>query len=152
MAIKERVRYQPTKADEDFIRIMKFMGAVRTTTIPTLEQIKEAFPGFNNHSAKRWRYRLGMLPGVLPYGDMTQQSAVDHLTAIAKDILHLDNAVNKPMTEDSEYFHKDDVNAKPKFTPDPIRNKPVEGVIDFDAELTDEDFKNLVLTDGKDDQ
>ena len=151
MAIKEKVRYEPTKADEAFIRIMKFMGVVRTATIPTLDQIKEAFPGFSNLSAKRWRYRLGMLPGALPFGDMTQQSAVDHLTAIAKDILHLDNAVNKPMTEDSEYFHKDDVNAKPKFTPNPVRNTPVAGTVDYDTVFTDEDFANIVLTDGKDD-
>lgn len=151
MAIREKTRYVPTKSDEDFVKMMRTFGVIRISAIPTLQQIKDACPGFNNISAKRWRYRLGMLPDALPYGDMMQQSAAEHLTAIAKDILHLDKAVNTPMTEDSEYFHKDDVNAKPKFTPDPVRKKPVEGVIDFDAELTDEDLKNLVLIDDKDD-
>jgi hypothetical protein len=151
MAIKERTMYKPTHSDEIFLKMMRTFGAVRISAIPTIQQIKDVAPSLNNNSAKRWRYRLGMLPGALPYGDMTQQSAAEHLTAIAKDILHLDKAVNTPMTEDSEYFHKDDVNAKPKFTPDPVRKKPVEGVIDFDAELTDEDLKNLVLIDGKND-
>ena len=151
MARKESTMYKPTRSDETFLKLMRAFGAVRVSSIPTLEEIKQVAPSFSNNSAKRWRYRLGSLPSALPYGDMTQQSAVEHLTAIAKDILHLDKAVNTPMGEDSEYFHKDDVNAKPKFTPDPVRNTPVAGTVDFDAELTDDDLKNLVLIDGKDD-
>lgn len=132
--------YKPTSADEQFLKIAKAFGFVTTRTYPTTKDIVDILGYMNYNTIKKWKYRLGNLPRVLPYGDMTQQSAMEHMKAIAKDIIKLDNSYYKPMTDDSEYLNP---HAEPKFTKDPVRETPVEGVFDYEHELTDEDLKNF---------
>lgn len=141
MPRRESVDYVPTQADKQFLTVASAFKFVRVgNAVPTLKELAKKLGTTNYYTLKRWRYRLVHIPNDLPYGDMTAQSAADHLTAIAKDILKLDDAVNQPFSENSEYV---DPNAKPKFVADEMRNKPLDGVYDYEYNFTDEDLKNF---------
>lgn len=132
--------YEPTQSDDLFLRIVKAFGIITTRSYPTTKELVDVLGYVNYNFIKKWKYRLGHLPRVLPYGDMTQQSAMEHMKAIAKDIIKLDDSYHKPMTDDSEYLNP---NSGPKFTKDPVRETPVDGIFDYEHELTDEDLKNF---------
>jgi hypothetical protein len=72
------------------------------------------------------------------------------MRAVAQDFLKADKSYMTPMSPDSDYLAKPGEERKPKFVPDPLRDTPIEGVIDYDADFSEDDFKNIVFTDGKD--
>lgn len=132
--------YKPTKSDIEFVNMMKAFKVILVGNMPTYDDVVYVLGSKNYRTIKRWVYRLSQIPRNLPYGDMKQQSAVDHLNAIAKDIIKLNDAYNQPMSDDSEYLNPD---AEPKFVPDEVRNTPLEGSYDFEHEFTDEELKDF---------
>ena len=142
MPRKERVPYVPTEADKQFLKLFAEFKIVRVgNTIPSLKELAEILNTTNYVTLKKWRYRLTHIPNDLPYGDMTTSSAAEHLKVIAQDILKLDDAVNTPFSENSEYLNPD---AAPKFVPDPKRAEEVDGIYDYNHRFTDEELKQFV--------
>lgn len=138
----EEVPYVPTKADEQFLKVASEFRFIRVgDTILSLKYLSQKLGTTNYYTLKKWRYRLTHIPNDLPYGDITTSSAAEHLKVIAQDILKLDDAVNTPFSEDSEYLNPD---ATPKFVPDPKRAEEVDGIYNYDQKFTDEELKNFV--------
>ena len=142
MPRRESSPYIPTEADKQFLKVASIFKFIRVgNAVPPLKELAKQLGTTNYYTLKKWRYRLANIPNDLPYGDITTSSAAEHLKVIAQDILKLDDAVNTPFSENSEYVNP---GAAPKFTPNPKRAEEVDGVYNYNQRFTDEELKQFV--------